>query len=122
MLENLIERGLNSERSRLYVLDIFRKNVLIRRYPVHKKHNAPSYLLDQLTLTMAYREFGYDAAKSKLFSIALDLECKYPKAAASLLRELEETLTMHRLKIPGLFRKTLCSMNPMESANSACRS
>ena len=34
---------------------------------------------------------------------------------------LEETLTVHRLKIPGLLRETLCSTNPMESASSACR-
>ena len=34
---------------------------------------------------------------------------------------LEETLAVHRLKVPGLLRETLCSTNPMESANSACR-
>ena len=28
---------------------------------------------------------------------------------------------MHRIKIPGMLRETLCSTNPMESANSACR-
>ncbi|MGI6526314.1 MAG: transposase [Caldicoprobacterales bacterium] len=49
------------------------------------------------------------------------LEYRYPKATASLLEGLEETLTVHRLKIPGMLRETLCSTNPMESANSACR-
>ena len=70
---------------------------------------------------MAYREFDYETAKSKLLSIASDLEYKYPKAAASLMEGLEETLTVHRLKVPGVLRETLCSTNPMESANSACR-
>jgi transposase-like protein len=38
------------------------------------------------------------------------------------LREgLEETLTVHRLKIPGLLRQTLCSTNAIESANSVAR-
>lgn len=74
-----------------------------------------------MSMTLAYREFEYEAAKSKLMDIVGKLEHRYPKAAASLLEGLEETLTVHRLKIPGLLRKTLCSTNPMESANSACR-
>ena len=53
--------------------------------------------------------------------IVNNLEHRYPKAATSLLEGFEETLTVHRLKIPGLLRETLCSTNPMESANSACR-
>jgi transposase-like protein len=70
---------------------------------------------------MAYREFEYEAAKGKLIGIANNLEYRYPKAAASLLEGLKETLAVHRLKIPGMLRETLCSTNPMESANSACR-
>jgi putative transposase len=70
---------------------------------------------------MAYREFEYAEAKERLLSIAKRLEHRYPKAATSLSEGLEETLTVHRLKIPGLLRETLCSTNPMESANSACR-
>ncbi len=70
---------------------------------------------------MAYREFEYAEAKDQLLSIAKGLEDRYPKATASLLEGLEETLTVHRLKVPGLLRETLCSTNPMESANSACR-
>ena len=30
-------------------------------------------------------------------------------------------MTVPRLKVPGALRETLCSTNPMESANSACR-
>ena len=74
-----------------------------------------------IDMTMAYREFDYETAKSKLVAIASELEYKYPKAASSLLEGLEETLTVHRLKVPGVLRETLCSTNPMESANSACR-
>jgi len=92
-----------------------------------KKRNVLSYLpkSEQANvskdLTMAYREFEYAEAKGQLLSIAKRLEGRYPKATASILEGLEETLTVHRLKIPGLLRETLCSTNPMESANSACR-
>jgi hypothetical protein len=34
---------------------------------------------------------------------------------------LQETLTVHKFKIPGLLRETLRCTNPMKSANSACR-
>lgn len=138
LLQDLIDRGLNADRPRLYVLDggkalhkgvcdTFGKSALIQRCQVHKKRNVLSHLPDSvkanvsIDMTMAYREFDYETANSKLVAIASELEYKYPKAASSLLEGLEETLTVHRLKVPGMLRETLCSTNPMESANSACR-
>lgn len=138
LLEDLIERGLDATQPRLYVLDggkalhkavmdTFGKAALIQRCQVHKKRNVLSYLPESeqanisVAMTMAYREFEYDVAKRKLTGIVSELEHRYPKAAASLLEGLEETLTVHRLKVPGTLRETLCSTNPMESANSACR-
>ena len=139
LLEDLIHRGLDAARPRLYVLDggkalhkavtdVFGTESLVQRCQVHKKRNVLSYLPESeqanvsVAMTMAYREFEYEAAKGKLMSIANNLEYRYPKAAASLLEGLEETLTVHRIKIPGMLRETLCSTNPMESTNSACRS
>jgi transposase-like protein len=138
LLDDLTDRGLDPSRPRLYVLDggkalhkavtdVFGKEALIQRCQVHKKRNVLSYLPKSeqanisKALTMAYREFEYTNAKDKLLSIAKRLEHRYPKAATSLAEGLEETLTVHRLKVPGLLRETLCSTNPMESANSACR-
>ncbi len=138
LLEDLIRRGLDAAQARLYVVDggkalhkgvtdVFGKAALIQRCQVHKKRNVLSYLPKSeqanvsVAMTMAYREFEYEVAKSKLMGIANNLEYRYPKATASLLEGLEETLTVHRLKIPGMLRETLCSTNPMESANSACR-
>lgn len=69
---------------------------------------------------MAYREFDYTKAKSALELLLKDLAYRYPKAADSLREGLEETLTVHRLKLPGLLRQTLSSTNAMESANSGC--
>ena len=41
-----------------------------------------------------------------------------PSAARSLEEGLEETLTVHRLRIPELLRETLASTNVIESAFS----
>jgi transposase-like protein len=72
-------------------------------------------------MSLAYREFDYEPAKKKLNELAVSLENRYPKAAASLLEGLEETLTVNKLKVPGMLRETLLSTNPIESANSVCR-
>lgn len=42
----------------------------------------------------------------------------YPRAADSLREGLEETLTVHRLKLPRRLRQTHSSTNAMELANS----
>lgn len=138
LLQDLMDRGLKKDRPRLYVLDgskalhkgvldTLGKNALIQRCQVHKKRNVLSYLPESaqanvsIPMTMAYREFDEENARNKLLALASELEYQYPKAAAGLLEGLEETLTVHRLKLPGLLRETLGTTNPMESANSACR-
>jgi transposase-like protein len=45
-----------------------------------------------------------------------------PDAAASLEEGLEETLTVVRLGVPELLRKTLATTNPIESAFSVAES
>ena len=137
LLNDLIERGLDASEPRLYILDggkalhkavkdVFGKKAVIQRCQVHKKRNVLSQLPDSeqanvsLAMTIAYREFEYVKAKSSLELLADNLAYRYPKAADSLREGLEETLTMHRLKLPGLLRQTLSSTNAMESANSGC--
>ena len=68
-------------------------------------------------MTNAYREFECAKAKTSLALLADNLAYRYPRAADSLWKGLEETLTVHRLK---LLRQTLSSTNAMESANSGC--
>ncbi len=56
----------------------------------------------------------------------MELTAKYldrlnPSAAASLREGLDETLTVHRLGVKGLLRKTLCSTNAIESCFSVTR-
>ena len=108
------------------VTDTFGKYAAIQRCQVHKKRNVLSHLPKSeqnnvgLAISQAYLEFDYDKAKKELLLIADNLEYRYPTAANSLLEGLEETLTVHQLKLPALLRQTLCTTNPMESANSVC--
>jgi transposase-like protein len=136
LFDDLVNRGLKQERPRLFVLDgskalskavndYFGLQALIQRCQVHKKRNVLSHLPDSeqsnisLALSKAYLEFDYEQAKKQLELIVGDLEYRYPDAAASLREGLEETLTVHRLGLPALLRKTLSTTNPIESANSA---
>lgn len=135
LLADLIERGLSPDTPRLFVLDgakalhkavsdTFGKMAVIQRCQVHKKRNVLSYLPQSeqanvsLAISKAYLEFDYDKASKQLYLLADNLENRYPNAAASLREGLEETLTVHRLKVPGILRKTLANTNAMESANS----
>lgn len=137
LLSDLISRGLDAQEPRLYVLDggkalskavkdTFGKKAVIQRCQVHKKRNVLAHLPESeqenvsKRLTMAYREFEYEKAKEKLNLLAKELEMRYPKAADSLREGLEQTLTVHRLHVPGLLRETLSNTNAMESANSVC--
>ncbi len=139
LLADLIERGLPVDIPHLFVLDggkglhkavcdTFGKNAVIQRCQVHKKRNVLSHLPKSeqtnvgLSISRAYLEFEYKPAKAQLQLLINNLSDRYPKAAESLREGLEETLTVHRLKIPGLLRQTLETTNPMECANSVCAS
>jgi transposase-like protein len=137
LLNDLLERGLDPTEPRLYTIDgskaltkaisdTFGDMAVIQRCQVHKKRNVLSQLPESMKaetskqMTAAYREYDYMDAKPRLDRIAKNLEHRYPAAAASLREGLEETLTVHKLGIPGLLRQTLTSTNAIESANSVC--
>jgi len=63
----------------------------------------------------------YDDAKKSLELTVRYLEKLNPSAAASLREGLEETLTVHKLEVAGLLRKTLQTTNPIESCFSVSR-
>ena len=137
LLSDLIERGLDPDEPRLYVIDgskalakavkdTFGDKALIQRCQVHKKRNVLAHLPESekqrvgSKISSAYLEFEHDEAKRKLTLIVRELDMRYPAAAASLLEGLDETLTVHKLCVPGLLRRTLSSTNAIESANSVC--
>ncbi len=63
----------------------------------------------------------YDKAKESLELTVRYLERLNPSAAASLKEGLEETLTVHKLGVSGLLRKTLSTTNTIESCFSVTR-
>jgi len=137
LLGDLIARGLDAKEPRLFILDgakalhkavtdTFGRAAVIQRCQVHKKRNVLSLLPESeksnisYALSGAYLEHEYGPAKAKLEQIADNLELRYPRAAASLREGLEETLTVHRLQVPGLLRATLSNTNALEAVNSTC--
>jgi putative transposase len=138
LLEDLAERGLETSRPTLFVLDgakalvaavkrVFGRQALIQRCQVHKKRNVRAHLAEthhpelSRRLSAAYAETDYNEALSKLRSTVTWLERLNPAAAASLREGLEETLTVVRLKLPQRLRLTLATTNPIESALSVSR-
>jgi transposase-like protein len=135
LLEDLCGRGLDTSSPTLLVLDgakalhtavqrIWGKNGLIQRCQVHKKRNVQQHLPQKYwkelsrQLHAAYHETDYDQALKGLKTTARWLQRLNPDAAASLREGMEETLTVVRLGVPELLRRTLATTNPIESAFS----
>jgi putative transposase len=135
LLADLQERGLDTSQPTLLVLDgskalhaavrrVWGDKALIQRCQVHKRRNVEEHLPEKhrnelyRQLHAAYSETGYDAAWKRLQTTIRWLERLNPDAAASLREGLEETLTVIRLGVPELLRRTLATTNPIESAFS----
>jgi putative transposase len=135
LLTDLVDRGLEYEQGLLAVIDgskalrkalkdVFGQQVLIQRCQVHKTRNIMDYLPKhkrdwiKRVLRKAWASETADEAIRELHSLATGLETQYPDAAASLREGLEETVTVLRLRIPGLLQKSLRSTNTIESTFS----
>jgi len=133
LLGDLVERGLDFSQPRLYVLDggkalhaavrkMAGKCGLIQRCQEHKIRNVRGHLTEQYQsvteckMRNAYSMCEYADAKRALDSLLRELMDLNPSAARSLEEGLEETLTVHRLRVPEKLRGTLRSTNPIESA------
>jgi len=66
----------------------------------------------------AYAMVDYAEAKRALERLHRELMDLNPSAARSLVEGMEETLTVHKLRIPTQLRRTLCCTNVIESAFS----
>ena len=126
-------RGLLTPR--LYILDggkalaaAVRKHAgeaaFIQRCQVHKKRNVVDHLPEQhkadvkRKLQNAYAMADYSEAKRALEKLHRELMDLNPSAARSLEEGMEETLTVHKLRVPDQLRRTLCCTNVIESAFS----
>ncbi len=135
LLGDLVERGLDFTEPRLYVLDGGKaltaavkkhagESAAIQRCQVHKRRNVLDHLTDEQRpgvakkLNAAYALEDYAAAKQALNALHRELMDLNPSAARSLAEGMEETLTVHRLRLPMQLRKTMASTNVIESAFS----
>ena len=138
LLGNLIERGLDPEQPRLFVIDggkairaaitaTFGKHGIIQRCRAHKRRNVLDHLPQSerafigRKLDQAWKEPNAERAEAQLRALAKHLEVKHPGAAASLLEGLEETLTVTRLALSPTLLRTFKSTNPVESMISIGR-
>ena len=135
LLGDLASRGLDFSVPRLYVLDggkalaaAVRRHAgeaaMIQRCQVHKRRNVIDHLPEEhkpavkKKLQNAYAMTEYGDAKRALERLHRELMELNPSAARSLEEGMEETLTVHRLRVPAQLRRTLASTNVIESAFS----
>jgi putative transposase len=135
LLEDLVARGLKPDRRYLFVIDgakalraaiekVFGERAEVQRCQVHKRRNVKDHLPENCQkdydrrIRNAYALTNYAEAKGELEKIVRQLERINPSAAHSLEEGLEETLTVHRLGVGELLRRTLSSTNSIESCLS----
>ena len=135
LLRDLIERGLDPERARLFVIDgakalrsaiqkIFGDLGVVQRCQLHKRRNILGHLPDGMQesvkaiLKEAWSLGDAKLAKTRLERLASSLETDHPGAAASVREGLDETLTLQGLGIEGTLYRKLRSTNAIENLNS----
>jgi transposase-like protein len=131
-LLGLKDRGLNMENEILFIIDgskglhkgirvAMGEKAVIQRCQWHKRENVLKYLskehqvIFKRKLQAAYELPTYEKAKERLESIRRELSLINESAAASLDEGLEETLTLHKLrmfeKLGTSFKTTNCIEN-----------
>ena len=138
LLEDLISRGLVTDRALLVVIDgakalykavkdVFGKRALFQRCQEHKKRNVADQLPESLrpsvrrAMNEAYESSEPKRALRLLENLANRLEGEHPGAAASLREGLAETLTVIELGLTGRLRLTLRTTNPIDNLFGSVR-
>jgi putative transposase len=139
LLSDLRSRGLEITKEVIFVTDggggiiralkdLFGKDLIHQRCTIHKDRNIQSHLPKKYRRE-AHRRFRdamdlktYEDAKESLQKLKQWLGEINESSVKSLEEAEEELLTLHRLKVPELLRKTLHSTNPIESTFSTVRS
>ncbi len=135
LLRDLIERGLDPQLARLFVIDgakalrsairkLFGDRGVVQRCQLHKQRNILGHLPERMheSVKAILREArslrSAKLAKARLERLAASLKADHPGAAASVLEGLEETLTLQGLGIEGTLYRKLRSTNAIENLNS----
>jgi len=134
LLSNLIERGLDADTPRLWIIDggkairraiieVFGATAFIQRCQEHKRRNVIEHLPDELHASVgramknAWESHDPLLARRQLERLANSLAKTHPGATASLREGMEETLTLIGLGIDGALYRTLRTTNPIENLN-----
>ncbi len=105
----------------------FGKKLIHQRCTIHKDKNIQRHLAKKYRkkahrlFRTALEQNSYEDARQMLLDMEKWLRSINESAADSLMEAIEEILTVHKLKVPGLLRKTLHSTNPIESMFSMVR-
>jgi transposase-like protein len=136
LLSDLIERGLNPDRMRLWVIDgakalrraiaeVFAASARVQRCPVHKRRNVLAHLPEAMhasvgrAMTDAWASNRVALARRQLERLANRLAKDHPGAAASLREGLDETLTLIDIGLDAALYRTLATTNPIENLNGS---
>jgi putative transposase len=134
LLQNLIEKGLDSAGEYLFIIDgskalkkavksVFGNNALIQRCIEHKIRNIMDHLPKRhqgrirRLLRAAWTMNDHKDAKQALTQVCKLLRSINETAEESLLEALEDTLTLHKLQAPKQLRDSLQTTNIIESWN-----
>jgi transposase-like protein len=138
LLSDLESRGLKLSSRVLFITDggkgilkclreRYGKDLIHQRCTIHKDRNLQDHLPKRYRRE-AHRRYRraleltrYSEAKAELMSLEKWLREINESAADSLLEALDEILTLHRLQVPKLLRKSLHSTNPIEAMFSQVR-
>lgn len=136
LIADLVERGLDPETARLWVIDgskalrraiaeHFGDSALIQRCQIHKLRNVLGHLPDEMHASVrravndAWHTENPALALKQLQRLAGSLAREHPGAASSLREGMEETLTLRRLGIDGALYRTLRTTNAIENLNGS---
>jgi putative transposase len=138
LIDNLIERGLDSKVCRLFIIDgakalskairrTFGAHTPIQRCQIHKARNVverlpiPLHASVRRSLRQAWELEDADKAERLLRNLARRLEPEAPGVAASILEGLDEMLTVNRLGLPAKLRRSLACTNSIENMMGTVR-
>lgn len=137
LLEDLVKRGLDPQRRRLFVIDgskalrkaidqVFGDKTPVQRCRNHKLRNVLGHLPesqhDQARSTFkAAFKLDMKEGTAKIEQYATWLEREWPSAAGSLREGLAEMFTINRLGLPSELRRCLGTTNLIDNGHSALR-
>ena len=138
LIDNLIDRGLDPEVCRLFIVDgakaltkairaTFGRQTPIQRCQIHKARNVverlpkPLHASVRKTLRQAWELDDADKAERLLRNLARRLEPEARGVAASILEGLDEMLTVNRLGLPAQLRRSLACTNSIENMMGTAR-